>query len=375
MLYMFNHKYIYIIVFSSLAGWAVFAYFTTTQIIKSQQKFANVINITGKQRMLSQKIPLIATRFYDSRDEKVKNHLIELYEEMKLDHRYIIYMYTHSDATNTIYYEKPKQLNARVERYLELVENFIKDEELSSLYKLDSFSFTLLPVLNDAVNAFEHESKLKTKHLLSRELFILVGTLLTLILESVFIVIPAIKRASIHEEELNNLVKERTLELENISVTDKLTNLYNRRKIDETLTYEIERAQRSNSSFSLIILDIDKFKDVNDTYGHKTGDYVLQEIAKLLTLNVRKIDMLGRWGGEEFLIVDSESHNEKVVGFAEKIRKVIEGHAFAKVGKITCSFGVAHYRERDNESSVLIRADEALYAAKESGRNCVKEAL
>ncbi len=372
---MFNLKHIYFIVFASLAGWAVFAYFTTTQIIKSQQKFANIINITGKQRMLSQKIPLIATRYYDSRDKDVKNHLIELYEVMKLDHRHIISMYTHSAATNTIYYKKPKQLKARVEHYLKLVEEFVKDEELSSLYKLDSYSFTLLPILNDAVNAFENESELKTKHLLARELFILVGTLLTLILESIFIVIPAIKRASIHEEKLNSLVKERTLELEKISVTDKLTNLYNRRKIDETLAYEIERAQRNNSSFSLIILDIDKFKDVNDTYGHKAGDYVLQEIATLLTLNVRKIDMLGRWGGEEFLIIDSESHDEKVIVFAEKIRKVIDEHVFDKVGKITCSFGVTHYREGDTDSSILMRADKALYAAKESGRNCVKEIL
>ena len=372
---MLNHKYLYIIVFPSLAGWAVFAYFTTTQIIKSQQKFANIINITGKQRMLSQKIPLIATRFYDSRDKEVKKHLISLYEEMKLDHSYTTAMHTHSAATTTIYYEEPKQLNARVEHYLELVAKFIESEELSSLYQLDSFSFTILPILNDAVNAFEHESELKTKHLLARELFILVGTLLTLLLESIFIVLPAIKQASLHEEELNNLVKDRTLELEKLSVTDKLTNLYNRRKIDKTLTFEIERAQRNKGSFSLILLDIDKFKDVNDSYGHKIGDYVLQEIARLLTLNVRKIDMLGRWGGEEFLIIDSESHNEKVIEFAEKIRKVIEGNIFENIGKITCSFGVAHYREGDTESSILVRTDKALYNAKESGRNCVKEIL
>ena len=372
---MLKHKYIYIIVFSSLAGWAMFAYFTTTQIIKSQQKFANIINITGKQRMLSQKIPLIATRFYDSRDKEVKEHLVLLYEEMKQDHTHIIAMHTHSAATTAIYYEDPKQLNARVEHYLELVAKFIEDEELSSLYQIDSFSFTLLPILNDAVIIFEYESGLKTKHLLARELFILVGILLTLVLESVFIVLPAIKQADLHEEELNNLVKDRTLELEKLSVTDKLTNLYNRRKIDETLTFEIERAQRNHSSFSLILMDIDKFKDVNDTYGHKTGDYVLQEIARLLVLNVRKIDMLGRWGGEEFLIVDSESHAEKVIEFAEKIRKVIEENNFESIGQITCSFGIAHYIEGDTESSILIRTDKALYKAKESGRNCVKELL
>lgn len=372
---MFNLKYIYIIVFSSLAGWAIFAYITTTQIIKSQQKFASIINITGKQRMLSQKIPLIATRFYDSRDMDVKKHLISLYEEMKSDHMYITSMYTDTEAATIIYYENPKQLNIKVVHYLELVENFIEDEELSSLYKMDSFSFTLLPILNDAVKIFEFESELQTKHLLARELFILIGTLLTLLLESVFIVLPAIKQASLREEELNNLVKERTLDLENISVTDKLTNLFNRRKIDEALAFEIERAQRNNSTFSLILLDIDKFKDVNDIYGHKIGDCVLQEMAKLLTLNVRKIDMLGRWGGEEFIIIDSESYPEKVIEFAEKIRKAIETNVFENVGQVTCSFGVTHYIEGDSESSILIRTDKALYHAKESGRNCVKEIL
>jgi len=372
---MFNLKHIYFIVFASLAGWAIFAYFTTTQIIKSQQKFANIINVTGKQRMLSQKIPLIATRFYDSRDNEVKNHLISLYETMKTDHLFMTSAHRYSVATTTIYYEEPSQLNAKVEHFLKLVEEFIKTEELSSLYKIDSFSFTLLPLLNDAVNAFQYESESKTKYLLARELFILVGTLVTLLLESVFIVIPAIRRSSIREEELNTLVKDRTFELEKISVTDKLTNLYNRRKIDETLSFEIERAKRSNSSFSLILLDIDKFKDVNDTYGHKVGDSVLQEIARLLTLNVRKIDMLGRWGGEEFLIIDSEIHNEKSVVFAEKIRKIIEANTFADVGKITCSFGVAHYREGDTETSLIVRTDKALYNAKESGRNCVKETL
>lgn len=370
-----NLKYIYIVVFASLAGWAIFAYITTTQIIESQQEYANIINISGKQRMLSQKIPLVATRYYDSRDEKVKEHLVSLYVLMKSDHMRITKRFTHSSETKAIYYDDPVQLNEKVNHYLKLIKEFIAKENLSSLYKIDSFSFTLLPLLDDAVSVFENESELKTKQLLGRELFILLGTLITLVIESLIIVMPAIKQSEIHKEELSQLVKERTLELENISVTDKLTNIYNRRKIDETLACELERAKRNNSCFSLILIDIDKFKDVNDTYGHKVGDFVLQEIAKILQANVRKVDLVGRWGGEEFLILDVEKHPERVVGFAEKIRKAIEKHDFEGVGQVTCSFGITHYIEDDTDASIIIRSDKALYNAKKSGRNCVKELL
>lgn len=370
-----NLKYIYIVVFASLAGWAIFAYVTTTQIIESQQEYANIINISGKQRMLSQKIPLVATRYYDSRDKKVKEHLISLYTLMKSDHKRITKTFTHSPETKTIYYDEPVQLSEKVNHYLKLVEEFIANENLSSLYKIDSFSFTLLPLLDDAVSIFENENKLKIKQLLGRELFILLGTLITLVIESIVIVLPAIKQAEIHEEELSQLVKDRTLELEKISVTDKLTSLYNRRKIDETLSCELERAKRNKSCFSLILIDIDKFKNINDTYGHKVGDFVLQEIAKILQENVRKVDLVGRWGGEEFLIIDVEKHPERVRDFAEKIRKAIEKHNFDGVGQVTCSFGITHYIENDTDASIVIRSDKALYSAKESGRNCVKELL
>jgi len=137
----------------------------------------------------------------------------------------------------------------------------------------------------------------------------------------------------------------------------------------------MERAKRSNSSFGIIMIDIDNFKKINDTYGHLTGDDVLQEIARILSENVRKIDVLGRWGGEEFLIVDNESDPGKIIEFAEKIRSAVEKHKFKKVGEVTCSFGVTQYVEGDTTSSLIIRADKAMYAAKESGRNCVKEIL
>lgn len=368
-----NLKFIYALVFASLAGWALFAYITTTDIINNQQSYANIINITGKQRMLSQKITLLAYRFYETRDEAHKTHLISLYTSMQSEHAYITATHVKSEATKAIYFNEPVQLNAKVEQFFKLIAKYIAEEDLASLYKIESYSFSLLPLLDDAVTVFEQESKDKTDLLLGRELFILVGTIITLILESVFIVLPAIRHTEIHEGKLKELVKERTQELEKISVTDELTKLYNRRKTDETLSFEMERAKRSKGSFGIIMIDIDKFKDINDTYGHLTGDDVLQEIAKILCENVRKIDVLGRWGGEEFLIVDSESDSNKLRKFAGKIRKAVEEHDFDKVGKVTCSIGVTQYDDGDTISNLIKRADEALYMAKDSGRNCVKE--
>lgn len=371
----FNLKFIYAIVFISLAGWALFAYLTTTDIIKSQQSYANIINIAGKQRMLSQKIALVANRYYESRDVENKKELHSLFKTMQSDYSYIIEKHTHSDATRAIYFSPPRQLDKKVKHYFILVKKYLADETLASLYQLDSASFFLLPHLDDAVNIYEKESLEKTELLLRREFFILLGTIITLIIESVFIVIPAIKYTQMKQDELKQLVKERTRKLEELSVTDQLTNIYNRRKIDETLSFEIERASRGKDSFAVIMIDIDKFKNINDSYGHLTGDNVLKQIATILCDNIRKIDVLGRWGGEEFLIVDTESDENKIIEFAEKIRKAIELHNFENVGKVTCSFGVTRYVKDDTASSLVIRADKALYLAKESGRNCVKEII
>lgn len=370
---MFNLKYVYALVFTSLAAWAVFAYFTTTEIIRSQQEYANIINVTGKQRMLSQKTALFSKRYYEEQDENLKKHLLELYTLMKKDHENIINNHVKSEKTITLYHDGPRPLNLMTSQYFELLSQFLTKPNKPLLRNIQDHSFNLLPYLNSAVSAFEKESDEKTQLLMERELFILFGTLFTLFLEAVFIVIPAIKKASLHESELKSLIRERTAELEKLSVTDQLTKIYNRRYIDTTLSSEIERAKRYGHSFSVVLIDIDFFKKVNDTYGHQAGDHVLQCIAHLLSTNVRKADMVGRWGGEEFLITTTESDSSKVLQFAEKLRHIIEVYEYGTVENITCSLGVTHYIKGDTTTSIVSRADSALYEAKSSGRNCVKE--
>lgn len=160
--------------------------------------------------------------------------------------------------------------------------------------------------------------------------------------------------------------------VEELSITDRLTGLYNRLKLDELFAHYLSIAKRHQTPFSIILLDIDKFKSVNDTYGHQVGDSLLQAIAKLLKANVRLEDAVGRWGGEEFLILLPSSNVEAAHLLAEKLRGVIEAEDFAYAGSRTASFGVATYYSNDDETSMVARADESLYRAKENGRNRVE---
>ncbi len=166
-------------------------------------------------------------------------------------------------------------------------------------------------------------------------------------------------------------LKEMNEELEQLSSIDKLTNILNRRKIDEALIKELERSKRTAKEFSLVMLDIDKFKSINDVYGHQVGDDVLTSISSLLSKNIRGIDILGRWGGEEFLIICPYTSNQGTIENCERLRQLIETYNFDKVGHKTASFGVTTYIDGDNLNTILKRVDTALYKAKNNGRNRV----
>ena len=170
---------------------------------------------------------------------------------------------------------------------------------------------------------------------------------------------------------LNHQLQQLNLELERLSVTDKLTGLFNRLKLDVVLNGEIERALRFTQPFSIILIDVDYFKQVNDRYGHPVGDQVLEQFAGILTQATRKVDTVGRWGGEEFLVICPNTDNAGARQLAENLRAAVEAHAFPIIGSITASFGVSGFAANDQTNDIVARADEALYAAKQNGRNCV----
>lgn len=161
--------------------------------------------------------------------------------------------------------------------------------------------------------------------------------------------------------------------IEKMSITDSLTNLYNRRKIEEIMSGEIDRFKRYRNNFSIIFIDIDKFKNINDVFGHKVGDEVLIDLSNILLKYSRPTDFVGRWGGEEFIIVTSQTDIKQALLFAELLRQKIENFEFSTKKPVTISSGVTQYNDMDTISSVISRADDALYKAKESGRNKVVE--
>lgn len=158
-----------------------------------------------------------------------------------------------------------------------------------------------------------------------------------------------------------------------LSITDKLTGVFNRLKLDEALNDEFNRSSRFKSNFGVIIIDIDYFKKINDTFGHLVGDQVLIEFAKILETNIRKIDVLGRWGGEEFMIICPETNFQGTIKVAQSLREIISEYEFPTVNKISASFGVSAYNKDDeNIDKIIARADNALYKAKVNGRNKVE---
>lgn len=160
-------------------------------------------------------------------------------------------------------------------------------------------------------------------------------------------------------------------ELESLYRHDKLTNLWNRYGIEELINIDIVRASRTNQKFALLMVDIDDFKKVNDNYGHLEGDRVLFEIANLLSQNIRKGDLLGRWGGEEFIIILAHLETDQAELIANKLVKAVNSHCFHFDSAITISIGYTLYQQGDNIDSLICRADSALYLSKTKGKNQV----
>ena len=166
--------------------------------------------------------------------------------------------------------------------------------------------------------------------------------------------------------------------LENAALIDPLTHCYNRRAMDDYINHELANAERYGSDLSAIMFDIDHFKRVNDTYGHKAGDTVLHAVSKSVLSAIRKSDYLARYGGEEFLLILPDTKFSKAIELADRLRKIIESMKMT-VGTVTitatASFGVSTYRKGIDKNTFLQKADEMLYEAKRRGRNRIKPDL
>jgi len=158
-------------------------------------------------------------------------------------------------------------------------------------------------------------------------------------------------------------------ELQNISSRDALTGLYNRRFFDDVFSQELKSAQRYHKALSLLLVDLDHFKNINDEYGHPVGDEVLKHLAEILINNVREVDSVARWGGEEFIILLPQTSIHGAASVAETILKKVSSRQFDHDINLTTSIGVTEMSIDDNTDCLLKRVDDALYRAKHDGRN------
>ena len=169
------------------------------------------------------------------------------------------------------------------------------------------------------------------------------------------------------------LLKEKDV-FKELSELDGLTDIPNRRSFDAKLEDYLSNTPLKNPKFSLIMFDIDLFKEINDTFGHQAGDAVLSELASLIKENIRKDDFFARFGGEEFMIISNNIGVSGAVELAEKLRLAIETHGFPLKINVKCSFGVTACKSGDTADIIIKRADNALYKAKENGKNRVESA-
>jgi diguanylate cyclase (GGDEF)-like protein len=179
-----------------------------------------------------------------------------------------------------------------------------------------------------------------------------------------------------HENEVRKYIEElehTNRKLDKLATFDMLTGVYNRRKFEQDVVMAAEKKEKYGSPFSIIMFDIDGFKQVNDLNGHKMGDVILQEMASVVKRVLRETDKLFRWGGDEFVILLQETSLKNAYKAAEKVRKMIETYQFEiECSKLTISLGVGEFMQEDNIDQFLSYVDNALLKAKANGKNRVE---
>ncbi len=186
-------------------------------------------------------------------------------------------------------------------------------------------------------------------------------------------------RAKVQQDELkqkNRQLEDMLTRVENLAIMDPLTGLFNRRRFETILANEFKRAARYQSPLSCLMIDLDHFKSVNDTFGHQTGDTILKAAAHVIQTAVREVDTPARWGGEEFVVLSPNTTVENARRLAERIRSAFEAHAFSGIEgqRVTVSIGIAGTPEPsiDSQDKLIHAADVALYEAKKNGRNRIE---
>ena len=372
----------YLLALSLIASLSVGTHLVVDSIVARQEATAHVVNISGRQRMLSQRIAGLARELSlaagsgpDART--LAADLTQAAGLMEISHRELadgIDAWTSqsggNDAIATLYRKRPDGLEAQVETYLALTRAYLAvpdgaraaSPQLAMLLTLARRP--LLVALDGAVRQYQTDSETT----IARLRWILLGLmglmLATLTAEGLFIFRPLFRRLATTQAELLEAAQ-----------TDPLTGCMNRRHFIDSATREFERAQRHATATGLLMIDIDRFKAINDTHGHPVGDMAIRAMVAAAVETLRSSDMFGRVGGEEFALMLPETDLPNTMIVAEKLRARLAAARFEAAGTViglTVSIGVTVLLPGDHSLfDAIKRADDALYRAKREGRNRV----
>jgi len=402
----------YVIAISLIALLSTGAFYFLHLGLKTSASTALIVNMSGKQRMLSQRVASLSQQYYfysnhnikTIRQEAIRADLLLAIEEMaranaalssgKLKEGVEVRL---SPEILDIYYGEIA-LKKRVQWYLErakrLSQTTSQAESANLLREIVLTSTPLLRDLNIAVLQYQEEGEENIAEVKQLETLVWIVTLITLLLEVIFIFQPMANKIRElfqevlwNQENLEQQISIRTMSLEQANTKllqmashDPLTGLKNRLNMERDLEELITQYDKHHLPYAVLMLDIDWFKKINDSYGHDAGDFVLCEISKIMLENVRVQDSVYRAGGEEFVIIFNRITREQAIEKAEEIRINIQKHQFKfdnQILQCTVSGGIYHpdIRKSSTVQGVLKLADNALYEAKHSGRNNIVEAM
>ncbi len=400
----------YILAITLIAVFSIAAFVSMNVVIKGMDKNVYLVNVSGKQRLLSQYIALDAYRVYSAtqtnldREElllikkRLRKNLTEMSEVNYMLSQGLLIDNSSIEPSPEIREMFFGELNLkfRVQQYLALVRLIMDLPEYEQkkiiILDIERFSDGLLNDLDKVVLQFQKEGEERLQKIKDTKFVLLVLTLLVLVLEILFIFRPMVNRivalSQMKEgvlEELENQVKVRTLHLEKMNKQlnqlahhDALTGLRNRLNMEANIEEVLEASERNGIEFAVLMLDLDWFKRVNDQYGHDVGDFVLRELAQILQQSVREGDHVYRAGGEEFVVLLNRISYQDAKQKAENIRQSVEDYVFMANGvklRKTLSGGLYHSSllKVSSVKELLKQADKALYAAKNAGRNIIME--
>jgi diguanylate cyclase (GGDEF)-like protein len=366
----------YTIALVIIAGLSIASHTVLEYSLQTDEGSAAVINKSGRQRMLSQRIASLAAQ-YKSGDVSVRDDLRSAVSEFESAHDFLVSASRAGKLTDAnaqelqaLYFGSDNSLDAQVRSFVadarQIPDLPLDDPRLDQILpRIFAEARTpLLTALDTVVTIEQRRSEQRVMDLERLQWAILATVLATLLIEAIVIFRPMIRG-----------IIEYTAELLRLATTDPLTGASNRRSFMERCQAEVARARRYNRATSVLMIDVDHFKSVNDTYGHAAGDEVLSAVGDALRLSLRQIDIWGRLGGEEFAVLLVETPLSGAAIVAERIREWFAAMTVQCGGqaiKFTVSIGCTALKQEDRGIEDALRvADQLMYQAKQTGRNRV----